>query len=68
MKEKTDGIQRLILNMKNVYKHLEYKQFKMQTLQTILILSQGNCYMATIDLKDAHYSVKVDGGDTQISL
>ena len=36
----------------------------MQTLQTILTLIQPNCYMATIDLKDAYYSVKIDGNDT----
>ena len=35
----------------------------MQTLQTILILIQPNCYMATIDFKDAYYSVKIDGDD-----
>ena len=36
----------------------------MQTLQTILTLIQPNCYMATINLKDAYYSVKIDGNDT----
>ena len=36
----------------------------MQTLHTILILIQSNCYMASIDLKDAYYSVKIDGNDT----
>ena len=64
LKEKTDGTQRLILNLKKLNKHLEYKHFKMQTLQTILTLIQSNCYMATIDLKDAYYSVKIDGDDT----
>ena len=64
LKEKTDGTQRLILNLEKLNKHLEYKHFKMQTLQTILTLIQPNCYMATIDLKDAYYSVKIDGDDT----
>ena len=36
----------------------------MQTLQTILTLIQSNCYMTTIDLKDAYYSVKIGGDDT----
>ena len=36
LKEKTDGTQRLIVNLKNLNKHLEYKHFKMQTLQTTL--------------------------------
>ena len=54
LREKTDETQKLILNLKNLNKHLEYKHFKMQTLQTILTLIQPNCYMATIDLKDAY--------------
>ena len=64
LREKTDGTQRLILNLKHLNKYLEYKHFKMQTLQTILTLIQPNCYMATIDLKDAYYSVKIYGDDT----
>ena len=36
----------------------------MQTLETILTIIQPNCYMATIDSKDAYYSVKTDGDDT----
>ena len=53
LREKTDGTQRLILNLKSLNKHLEYKHFKVQTLQAILTLIQPNWYMATIDLKDA---------------
>ena len=64
LREKTDGTQRLILNLKHLNKYLEYKHFKMQTLQTILTLIQLHFYMATIDLKDAYYSVKIDGNDT----
>ena len=36
----------------------------METLQTILRLIQPNYYMATIDLSDVYYSVKIDGDDT----
>ena len=36
----------------------------MQTLQKILTLIQPNCYMVTIELEDAYYSVKIDGDDT----
>ena len=64
LKEKTDGRQRPILNLKNLNKHLEYKHFKMQTLQTILTLILPNSFMATTDLKDAYYSVKIAGDDT----
>ena len=64
LRENTNGNQRLILNLKHLNKYLEYKLFKMQTLQTILTLIQPNCYMTTIDLKDAFYSVKTDGNGT----
>ena len=36
----------------------------MQPIQKILTLIQPDCYMATFDLKDAYYSVKIDGDDT----
>ena len=62
LRERTDGTQRF--NLKNLNKYLKYKYFKMQTLQTILTLIQPNCYMATIALKDAYYSVKIDANDT----
>ena len=62
--KKTDGTQRLILNLKKLNKHLKYRHFKMQTLEAVLTSIQPNCYMATIDLKDAYYSVKIDGDDT----
>ena len=66
LRENTDRTQRFILNLKSLNKYLEYKHFKMQTLQTILTLIQTNCYMATIDLKDVCYSVKIDGDDTRV--
>ena len=63
LREKTNGTERLILNLKNLNKYLEYKHFG-QTLRTILTLIQPNCYIVTIDLKDAYYSVKIEGNDT----
>ena len=55
LKEKTDGTQRLIVNLKNLSKYLEYKDFKMQTFQAILTLIRPNFYMTTIDSKDTYY-------------
>ena len=49
----------MILNLKNLNSHVEYNKFKMDTLQSILKLVTPGCYMATIDLKDAYYSVPV---------
>ena len=59
LREKTGGTLSLILNLKNLNMCLEYKHFKMQTLQTILTSIQSNCYIATIDFKDTYYSVMV---------
>ena len=36
----------------------------METVQSVLSLVQPGCYMATIDLKDAHYSFKTDEANT----
>ena len=54
LKQKTDGTQGLILNLTSLNDYLEYKHFKMQTLHMNLTLTQPNCYMETIDLKDAY--------------
>ena len=58
LRPKKDGSFRMILNLKNLNLDVEYNKFKMDTLQSILKLVTG-CYMATIDLKDAYYSVPV---------
>ena len=65
LRDKNDGSHRLILNLKGLNKYLEYKHFKMQTFQSVLFLIQPDCFMATIDLKDAYYSVKIDELDTK---
>ena len=64
LRDKPDGSKRLILNLKTLNKNLEYKHFKMETLQSVLTLVQPNCFMATIDIKDAYYSVKIWDHDT----
>lgn len=56
---KKDGNHRMILNLKELNKNIPYCHFKMDTLQTALSLVTKNCYMASIDLKDAYYSVPI---------
>ena len=53
LRDKNDGSHRLILHLKVLNKYLEYKHFKMQTFQSVLSLIQLDCFVATIDLKDA---------------
>ncbi len=49
----------MILNLKNFNQHVEYQHFKMDTVWTAIRLMTPNCYMASIDLKDAYYSVPI---------
>ena len=49
----------IILNLKETNNHLDKIHFKMETLNSILKLIRPNCYMTSIDLKDAYYSVKI---------
>ena len=59
VRSKKDGSHRVILNLKNLNKHVQYNHFKMDTLQSVISLMTPNCFMASVDLKDAYYSVPV---------
>ena len=49
----------MILNLKRLNKFVDYKHFKMESLQNVLYLIRQGVYMASIDLKDAFYSAPV---------
>ena len=59
VREKKDGTHRMILNLKNLNQHANKLHFKMDTLNTITKLVDKDCFMASIDLKDAYYSVPI---------
>ena len=59
MSHKSNGGIRLILNLKQVNKNIEYHQFKMDSIITVLNLITKGCLMASIDLKDVYYSIKI---------
>ena len=59
IREKKDGSYHLILNLKALTKTITYHHFKMDTLILVVKLMRPNCFMATINLKDAYYSVPV---------
>ena len=63
VRPKKDGSHRLILNLKQLNQFSPKVHFKMDTLHTVLKLVQRNCYIASIDLKDAYYSVRVANTD-----
>ena len=59
MVNKPDGGTRLILNLKELNEFVKYEHFKMEGIKTIINIITRNCFMATIDLKDAYYSVAI---------
>ena len=63
IRSKKDGGYRLILNLKNLNERVEYRHFKMDTLQSAIRLMTPNCYMASVDLRDAYYSVPIHKED-----
>ena len=56
---KKDGTHRVILNLQDFNKHVFYHHFKIDSLNTIVKLVDKNCFMASIDLKDAYYSIPI---------
>ena len=56
---KKNGKYRFILNLKNLNKYVSYQHFKMDTIILCLHLLRPGCYMASLDLTDAYYSVSM---------
>jgi hypothetical protein len=62
-RDKKDGGIWIILDLTELNKCIQYHHFKMDTFQTALDLIFPNCYMATVDWKDAYFSVPVRAED-----
>ena len=60
VRPKADGTHRLILNLKYLNEDVEHIHFKMETLKSVLPIIKRNSWYASVDLKDAYYSVPVD--------
>ena len=58
-RSKRDESKRMILNLKRLNKFVDYKSFKMESLQNVLELIRQGIYIASIDLKDDFYSLPV---------
>ena len=48
-----------ILNLKKLNSFVVYHHFKMETIQSVMKMITPSCWMASIDIKDAYYSVKI---------
>ena len=59
LRPKKDGTNRMILNLKALNKHIQNFHFKMETLASATKLMTPKCFMATLDLKDAYYTVPI---------
>ena len=59
LRPKSDGSFRMILNLKEFNKSVEHHHFKMDTLDTVTKMIKPGCYMASVDLKDAYYTVPI---------
>ena len=59
IRPKKDGAFRMILNLKPLNKFVDYHHFKMDTFRTALKLIRPGCFMASVDLKDAYYSIPI---------
>ena len=56
---KPDGSFRLILNLKDFNKSVTYEHFKMENLWSATNMITKGCYMASVDLRHAYYSVPI---------
>ena len=57
---KQNGTVRVIFNLKTFNEqYVEKIHFKMETIKDVLVLIMPHCYFASIDLKDAYFSVPI---------
>ena len=63
LRDKKDASHRMILNLKKLNMYEAKVHFKMDSLHTIAKLIRKDCFMASIDLKDAYYSVPISRKD-----
>ena len=50
---------RIILSLKELRKHIKYMHFKMNSSKKIAELVKPDCYMASIDFKDAYFTLPI---------
>lgn len=54
-----DGTYRTILNLKEFNEFVADHHFKMDTLEAAISMMNPGCFMASVDLKDAYYTVPI---------
>ena len=59
LRPKKDGTHRTILNLKAFNEFKAHHHFKMDTLEAAVNMMRPGCFMASVDLKDAYYTVPI---------
>lgn len=59
LRPKKDGGYRMVLNLKELNKHIPYKHFKMDNFEQAIRLINAGDYLASVDLRHAYYTVKI---------
>ena len=59
LRPKKDGTHRTILNLKACNEFIAYHHFKMDTPEAAVNMMRPCCFMASVDLKDAYYTVPI---------
>ena len=68
IRPKKDGAFSMILNLKPLSRFVDYHHFKMDTFRTALKLIRPGCFMASVDLKDAYYSIPIEEEDRKLLI
>ena len=49
----------MILNLKSLNENIDSKHFKLESIRNVKHMIRPNCWMASVDLKDAYYSIPI---------
>ncbi|XP_068094587.1 uncharacterized protein [Hyperolius riggenbachi] len=55
--KKPKGDYRFIINLKSLNRFILYKRFRMDNMRTVVNLLQRDCYMVSLDLRDAYLHI-----------
>ena len=67
IRDKKDGGQRPIINLKRLNSHIQYQHFKMEGIHSIRDLLRPNDLLVKIDLKDAFFSIPIDKASRKLT-
>ena len=56
---KPNGTFRMIIDLSYLNEFIEKESFKMESLETVKCLIEPHCWMSSIDLKDAYFSLAI---------